>query len=70
MRNVLLGLQVAVSVLLIGCILLQAKGTGLGSTLMSGELYTTKRGLEKVVFSATIVLASIFGVVSMILLAI
>lgn len=49
------------AVLMIACILLQARGASLGAGFgSSGELYTTRRGLDKSLFEATIVLASIF----------
>ena len=53
--------QVIVSILLIVAILLQNRGTGLGSAFGgSGGVYLTKRGLEKKLFIATIVLAVLF----------
>ena len=53
--------QVIVSLLLIGTILLQAKGTGLGSAWGGGgEFYRTKRGAERVLFVGTIVLSVLF----------
>ena len=53
--------QVVVSILLIIAILLQNRGTGLGSAFGgSGGVYLTKRGLEKKLFIATIVLAVLF----------
>ena len=54
--------QIVVSVLLIGAILLQQKGSGLGSSFggEGGNLYSTKRGVEKILFYATIVLAVAF----------
>ncbi len=53
--------QIAVSVLLIAAILLQSRGTGLGSTFGGeGNVYRTKRGVEKVLFRSTIVLAVLF----------
>lgn len=53
--------QVGVSILLIVAILLQNRGTGLGSAFGgSGGVYLTKRGLEKKLFVATIVLAVLF----------
>lgn len=59
--NFLLLAQIIISVLLIAFILLQAKGTGLGSAWGgSGEFYRTKRGAERVLFGATIVLAILF----------
>lgn len=53
--------QVIASLLLITAILLQNRGAGLGSAFGgSGGVYLTKRGLEKKLFIATIVLAVIF----------
>jgi len=66
MVTVLLVLQITLSVLIVGCILLQAQGTGLGTTWGGGgETYHTKRGVEKVVYYLTIALVAIFIVVSM-----
>lgn len=48
-------------VLMIVCVLLQQRGASLGAGFgSSGELYTTRRGLDKSLFDATIVLAVIF----------
>lgn len=48
-------------VLMIICVLLQQRGASLGAGFgSSGELYTTRRGLDKSLFDATIVLAVIF----------
>jgi preprotein translocase subunit SecG len=53
--------QIAVSVLLIAFILLQARGSGLGSTFGGeGNVYRTKRGLEKTLFRGTILLSVVF----------
>lgn len=42
-------------------ILLQQRGASLGAGFgSSGELYTTRRGLDKSLFEATVVLAVIF----------
>ena len=61
MRNLLFGIQITVSLLLIAVVLLQQKGTGLGSSFGgSGQVYRSKRGLEKGLFGATVVLAIIF----------
>jgi preprotein translocase subunit SecG len=47
--------------LMILAILLQQRGASLGAGFgASGELYTTRRGLDKNLFEATIVLAVIF----------
>ena len=53
--------QIAVSTLLIVAILLQSRGTGLGSTFGGeGNVYRTKRGVEKILFRSTIVFAVVF----------
>lgn len=49
------------SILMILSILLQQRGASLGAGFgSSGELYTTRRGLDKNLFEVTIVLAAIF----------
>lgn len=53
--------QIAVALLLIGAILIQQKGTGLGAAFGGeGNIYRTKRGFEKVIFTSTIVLGVVF----------
>lgn len=53
--------QIAIAVLLVVAILMQNRGSGLGGVFGgSGGVYLTKRGLEKKLFIATIVLAVIF----------
>jgi preprotein translocase subunit SecG len=53
--------QIAVSVLLMICILLQSQGTGLGASFGGeGNVFRTKRGVEKVLFRSTIVFAVLF----------
>lgn len=54
-------LQIGISALLIIVILLQQRGGGLSSAFGGSAVeYSTKRGVEKVVFYATIVLAVLF----------
>ncbi|MET0980030.1 MAG: preprotein translocase subunit SecG [Candidatus Saccharimonadales bacterium] len=49
------------AVLMILAILLQQRGASLGAGFgSSGELYTTRRGLDKNLFEASIVLAVVF----------
>ena len=49
------------AVLMVLAILLQQRGASLGAGFgSSGELYTTRRGIDKSLFEATIVLAVIF----------
>jgi preprotein translocase subunit SecG len=53
--------QIVVSVLLITAVLLQQRGTGLSATFGGeGNIYRTKRGIEKALFILTIVLSIIF----------
>ncbi|PLX25652.1 preprotein translocase subunit SecG [Candidatus Parcubacteria bacterium] len=61
MKNILYIVQIIVSVLLIVVILLQQRGSGLGSAF-GGEssVYRTKRGAEKIIFRLTIALAALF----------
>jgi protein translocase SecG subunit len=54
-------IHITVSALLIIAILFQQRGGGLSSTFGGGMMeYSTKRGAEKVIFYATIVLAVLF----------
>lgn len=65
LQSALLILQIAVSVLLIAAVLLQAQGSGLGSTWGGGgESFHTRRGVEKLVFRLTIVLIVLFAIIS------
>lgn len=61
MRLILSTAQIIISVLLIAAILLQQRGTGLSAAFGGeGNIYRTKRGLEKMIFGATIALALLF----------
>jgi len=52
--------QIAVAILLIISILLQQRGSSLGSAFGGGsDFYSTRRGIEKKVFTASIVLGAI-----------
>lgn len=54
-------IQLIVAVLLSAAILLQSRGTGLGMAFGGeGNIYRTKRGLEKSLFRATIALGVLF----------
>ena len=54
-------IQIVVSVLLMLAILIQNRGTGLGAAFGGeGNIYRTKRGAEKILHIATIVMAVIF----------
>ncbi len=64
MRSILLSvIQIAISILLITAILLQQRGTGLGAAFGgASDVFRTKRGIEKSLFYATIVLSVLFFV--------
>lgn len=54
-------ITVGSGVLMVLAILLQQRGASLGAGFgASGELYTSRRGLDKSLFRATVVLAFIF----------
>ncbi len=52
--------QIILSIILIVCIILQAKGTGLGGVLGGTTSYHAKRGMEKSLFYLTIVASVVF----------
>ena len=57
--------ELVVAVALIVAILLQSKGSGLGSVFGGdGSVFRTRRGAEKGLFNLTILLAIAFGVIS------
>lgn len=57
--------EVVLAVLLILSILLQSRGTGIGAAFGGGgNVYRTKRGAEKKLFQATILIAILFFGVS------
>lgn len=60
-KTVLSIAQFATAALLSASILLQARGAGLGSSFGGdGNVYRTKRGIEKRLFQASIVLSVLF----------
>ncbi len=62
-------LQIIVAVLLIICIMLQSQGGGLSPAFGGGgEMYRSKRNVEKFLVIATGVLAGVLAVLSIILL--
>jgi protein translocase SecG subunit len=61
MNNLLLTIQLAISVILVALILLQQRGSGLGSAFgQEGGFYGTLRGAQKKIFWATVVTGTIF----------
>jgi preprotein translocase subunit SecG len=60
-------LQITISLILIVVVLLQVKGSGFGAALggmSGGSVYRTKRGLERTLFQATILLVITFILIS------
>lgn len=54
-------IQIIVAVIIIGLVLLQQRGTGLGSAWGgAGMSYSTKRGAERIVFFLTIIFTILF----------
>jgi preprotein translocase subunit SecG len=67
MRTSLLIIQIVISVALITAILFQVKGGGLGGIFgQADSVFRTKRGIEKYLFIATIVLVVIFVALSIV----
>lgn len=61
MQTVLNIVQLVTAVMLIIFVLLQQRGSGLGGAFGgSGEVYQTKRGVEKWLFIATIIVGIVF----------
>lgn len=59
-------IQVTIAILLIVVILLQQRGTGLSGIFGGGgNVYRTKRGIEKILFTATIILSILFFLISL-----
>lgn len=61
MNAILNIVQIVIAILLIVLILFQQRGAGLGSAFGGeGGVYYKKRGMEKIIFIATTVLAVLF----------
>lgn len=64
--TVILIVQMVIGVLLGTAILLQSRGTGLGTAWGgAGGSYHTKRGAERLLFTSTIVLSILFVILSL-----
>ena len=54
-------IEIVLSAILIAAILLQSRGSGLGGVFGGeGNIYRTKRGFEKILFTTTIVVSVLF----------
>lgn len=61
--------EIIVSILLISLVLLQMQGSGLSSAFGgTGEVYRSKRSVEKLLMWATVIIAVIFAIISLLLL--
>ena len=61
MSNILKIFQLILALVLIAAILLQQRGSGLGMAFGGqGNVYRSRRGIEKLLFYATIVIAALF----------
>jgi len=70
MKSLLLSVHIIVTILLITLILLQNSKGGLGGGLGAGQLYRSRRGAEKMIFTGTIVTAITFFITSILSLII
>lgn len=67
MRNILLIVNIVLSVLIVVLILIQGRGAGLGSAWGGGgEMFQTRRGIEKITLRLTVFLIILFFLVSII----
>ncbi len=67
MRNILLILNILVSIIIVALILIQGRGAGLGSAWGGGgEMFQTRRGIEKITLRMTTVMIAVFLVISII----
>ncbi|MFA5061765.1 MAG: preprotein translocase subunit SecG [Patescibacteria group bacterium] len=63
-------IQIILAAFLVAVILIQQKGTGLGGVFGgSSNIYSTKRGVDKILHTGTIVISIIFFGVSLLRLA-
>ena len=70
MTQMLTFIQLAVSVLLVTAILLQSRGGGLSSVFGGqGTIYHARRGAEKFVFVATVILGALFLAIAYLIVA-
>ncbi len=68
-NNTILIIQIILGIVIIACVLLQTQDAGLGLWGGGGATYSTKRGLEKVIFYVTIIAIASFVFLSLISLA-
>jgi protein translocase SecG subunit len=65
-KNIVLLIQIILSIALTILVLIQVKGTGIGRTFGGGSVSFTRRGLEKAVFRFTFIIGFLFMVAAII----
>ena len=69
MKTTLEIVQIIISITLIGLVLMQGKGGGLGGIFGSDSgVYRTRRGVEKLLFQVTIGVSALFFLVSIVVI--
>ncbi|HCM82047.1 MAG: Protein-export membrane protein SecG [Microgenomates group bacterium GW2011_GWC1_43_11] len=66
MKSVFLAIQLFIAITLIGLILMQTSKGGLQTQMGGADFYRTKRGAEKIVFTLTMLAASLFFLMTII----
>lgn len=67
MKNVLIIVNIIVSFVIVLLILIQGKGAGLGSAWGGGgEMFQTRRGVEKISLRVTVILILLFFIISLV----
>ncbi len=69
MKNIILVIQIIISIFLVVLILIQSKGSGLGRSFGGGTSFS-RRGIEKLLYKLTFITAGLFVLISIISLAI
>jgi preprotein translocase subunit SecG len=69
MKNIILSIQIVVSIILVILILIQSKGSGLGRSFGGGSSFS-RRGFEKLLYKLTFAFAGLFVIISLISLII
>lgn len=67
MKSFLIILNIIFSLVIVGLILMQGRGAGLGSAWGGGgEMFQTRRGIEKVTMRITIICIILFFIISLV----
>lgn len=66
MKIIIIIFQIVISISLLSLILLQSSKGGLGTAFGGGGEFHTKRGAEQLIFKATLLLAFLFLIISII----